>query len=126
MKKKQELFDPENHALAEQILRSSSPSEVKKLGRQVRNFDEEVWIQKRYWTMLEALILKFTFNKDIRAKLLATGDALLVEASPKDKIWGIGLDAERAKQLDPMLWPGQNLLGKALMYTRAALRTAAE
>ena len=57
-------------------------------------------------------------NPDLKERLLSTGDAILAEASPKDRIWGIGLDAKTASGMEPNAWPGMNLLGKALMELR--------
>ncbi|TMW65078.1 hypothetical protein Poli38472_009245 [Pythium oligandrum] len=137
MKKKQELFDPTNQAVAIAILSAKTPPEVKRLGRRVKNYDDKVWAAKRYEVMVEALKLKFTADSDLRVKLLATGNKKLYEASRSDAIWGIGLGIPHVKDLfrrneaffaagdvddaTQSEWYGQNLLGKALMETRAWL-----
>lgn len=117
---KAEVFhDPETKA---KIMAATSPKDIKKLGREVKYFDEKRWGEVREKLVIEGNYAKFTQNPKLKKYLLDTGDALLVEASPYDKIWGIGLDAETAAQMDPKDWPGQNLLGKALMEVRAAIR----
>jgi len=115
--------DPE---IGSQILATSSPKVVKALGRKVRDFEEAVWLANRERIVRQGNVCKFTLAvreedvADLKAKLLATGDKELVEASPLDRIWGVGFgprnaEANRAK------W-GLNLLGKALMEVRAELR----
>lgn len=122
MKKKQEAFDPGNEAVAQIILASRSPVVVKAAGRKVRNFDEKIWGEVRFGVMKQALLLKFAQNPGILRGLLNTGDAILVEASPCDRVWGIGLSSAQAEKRDPTQWPGLNLLGKALMEVRSDLR----
>ncbi len=106
---------------ADDILKVESPAEAKKLGRKVKNFQEEIWLEKRFQIVVEGNLLKFSQNKDIKTYLLQTGDRIIVEASPVDEIWGIGLsrDSEHAEQ--PQHWPGLNLLGFALMEVRDQL-----
>lgn len=118
MKKKQELFDPENLMLGNQILDSRNPTQIKKLGRQVRNFDEGVWNEHKFEIMCEAVFWKFMSHDSLYQILQSTGYATIAEASPRDKVWGIGMSAEKASLVDPSEWKGQNLLGKALMKFR--------
>jgi ribA/ribD-fused uncharacterized protein len=101
-----------------QVLRASNPGAAKALGRQVRGFDEAVWAEKRFEIVVRANEAKFSQNPQLQQFLATTGSRILVEASPVDKIWGIGLaqDDERAK--DPNHWLGLNLLGFALMQVR--------
>lgn len=116
MAEKAALFgDRETRA---QVLRASSPGAAKALGRQVRGFDEAVWTEKRFSIVVRANEAKFSQNPELLQFLKNTGSRVLVEASPVDKIWGIGLaqDDERAK--DPNAWLGLNLLGFALMQVR--------
>ncbi|KAJ7791957.1 hypothetical protein B0H14DRAFT_2933785 [Mycena olivaceomarginata] len=94
---------------------------VKKLGREVRGFDEGVWVQHRERIVTEGTVHKFRQNADLRARLFATGDTLLVEASPFDKIWGIGCSEANAISRAGNSW-GLNLLGKALVEARRVLR----
>jgi ribA/ribD-fused uncharacterized protein len=94
---------------------------VKKLGRKVGGFDEDVWVQHRERIVTEGTVHKFRQNADLRAKLFATGETMLVEASPFDKIWGIGCSEANAISRAGNSW-GLNLLGKALVEARRVLR----
>ncbi|MBZ9712570.1 NADAR family protein [Deinococcus multiflagellatus] len=119
MARKARLFG--DKATLAQILAAATPAECKALGRRVTPYDE-VWARERFAVALDMLRLKFGQNARLRAELLATGGAELVEASPTDRIWGIGFSetqAEGARQA----W-GQNLLGLALMAVRAELQPA--
>ena len=116
MAKKAECFG-DKEAL-EQILSTKDPAQMKALGRQVRGFDAKVWDEIKFGVVLNASYLKFSQNAPLRDFLLSTGSKVLVEASPVDKIWGIGLAASDENAQNPMKWRGQNLLGFALMRTR--------
>lgn len=105
-----------------QILRATTPAECKKLGKQVTPFDPSAWDGVKYEIVKEANRVKFEQNPDLMEKLLATGNSIMAEASPYDKIWGIGIDAKTAARTDPEKWPGQNLLGKILMELREEFR----
>ena len=105
------------------ILKCSQPFDAKKTGRAVRNFSIPVWNEKAYGFVVEGNLMKFGQNPELKKRLLDTGDKILVEASPTDKIWGIGLNAQQA--LRTWKWPGMNLLGFALMDVRDVLRKAA-
>ncbi|KAK7033634.1 hypothetical protein VNI00_012634 [Paramarasmius palmivorus] len=99
---------------------------VKALGRGVKNFDEEKWVANRERIVLEGSLHKFKHNPELKIKLLETGEKRMVEASPRDRIWGIGFGAESAgKMVDEKKW-GLNLLGKALDEARKQLSTAVE
>jgi hypothetical protein len=100
------------------IQRTSNPKEVKELGRQVKNFNEEVWNNVRFDKMVYVNELKFTQNPYYGQTLKNTGNRILVEASPYDKIWGVGLLETDPLILDEKNWTGLNLLGKALMEVR--------
>lgn len=106
------------------ILRASSPADCKSLGKQVQNFQEDVWEAHRYGILKTALGAKFRQNQDLQVRLLETSNALLAEASPYDRIFGIGMTAAQAESLPPDKWNGQNLLGKALMEVRSELSVA--
>lgn len=108
-------------ALAE-ILSETDPAKVKKLGRTVRGFDEARWEEARSELVTRGNVEKFSQDPKLRGFLLNTGDAILVEASPYDTVWGIGLRAEDARAKDPTTWQGLNLLGFALMRARERLR----
>jgi len=104
------------------IMESKDPKEMKALGQKVRNFDQELWNKTRYSIVLNGNYFKFAQNKEMRNFLLATGDKMLVEASPMDTIWGIGLSVNNEKAYNPNLWRGQNLLGCVLMEVRDDLK----
>lgn len=103
------------------ILRANTPNECKKLGRKVKNFDDAAWDKARYGILKTGLLAKFEQNEELKNALLATGNAVLAEASPYDAIFGIKLTAENAMKTPQDKWPGQNLLGKALMEVRDKL-----
>ena len=111
------MFDADNTALLAAILGSRSPAKIKQFGRQVANFDNDVWSENRFNIMKEANILKFSQNDDIREILLGTNDKTLYEAAKNDKIWGIGYSADVAVRT-PVAKYGQNLLGRVLMEIR--------
>jgi ribA/ribD-fused uncharacterized protein len=119
MKKKQELFDPTNEQLAASILSGTCPAGIKKLGRQVRNFDDKLWDQHKYEVMKKGLRLKFSQNEELCSKLVDTAPARLFEASPIDRVWGIGYGPDDLPA-DKSLY-GQNLIGQALEEVRGEL-----
>ena len=94
---------------------------VKALGRKVTPFDEKVWTRERERIVLEGTLHKFRQNEELRKKLLATGEREIVEASPRDKIWGIGMGESKAVSAGRDKW-GLNLLGKALVAARDSLK----
>lgn len=104
------------------VLAAGHPAQAKKAGRLVRGFDEEKWARERFALVTEGSIHKFTAHPDLREFLLNTGDRVLVEASPLDRVWGIGLPADAEAAGDPRRWRGPNLLGFALMEARSRLR----
>ncbi len=106
---------------AEQILQSEKPSVQKQLGRLVQGFDETEWLHHRERIVYEGNYHKFTQNPNLKDYLLETGDKTLVEASPVDTIWGIGMSEENPDAYNPEKWKGLNLLGKALMKVRESL-----
>ncbi|MFD4345936.1 NADAR family protein [Streptomyces coelicoflavus] len=104
------------------VLAAAHPAGAKKAGRLVRGFDEAVWERERFRIVVEGSVHKFASDPALRAFLLHTGDRVLVEASPVDRVWGIGLAADDAAATDPERWRGPNLLGFALMAARERLR----
>jgi ribA/ribD-fused uncharacterized protein len=120
MAQKALLFD--DHDVFERILEESNPANVKKLGREVKNFDVAVWNDHCYMIVVEGNFQKFYQNKDLQLYLLSTHNAILVEASPFDAIWGIGTDAY---EKDVNLWKGKNYLGFAIMEARDKIRLEA-
>lgn len=91
---------------------------LKQLGREVKGFDEEIWNSFKVPIVLTGNYYKFSQLEELRKYLLGTGDSLLVEASPYDKVWGIGMNAEEASVCGIDGWRGTNLLGFALMEVR--------
>ncbi len=120
MWRKATLFD--DQATAAQILTVAHPHAAKLLGQQVTGFDQQVWEQRRYDVVVAGNVEKFGQHPALRAYLLGTGERVLVEASPLDQIWGIGLAADHPDAADPARWRGLNLLGFALMRARTVLR----
>lgn len=113
---KARLFeDPEMLAA---ILDAPGPDEAKRLGRRVRGFDQAAWAAARFDIVVAGNVAKFGQNPALREVLLATGDAVLVEAAPRDRIWGIGMGRNNPNATDPLRWRGSNLLGFALMAAR--------
>lgn len=119
MAEKARLFG--DHEVLGQILAEPDPSKVKALGRAVRGFDGAKWEARRFDAVTEGNVAKFSSTAALKAFLLATGDAVLVEAAPRDQIWGIGLGRDNPLVREPVKWRGRNLLGFALMRARAAL-----
>ena len=119
MAEKARLFqDNENAA---KIMASGTPGEAKKLGREVMNFDNQTWVDLRFDIVVNANLAKFSQHPPLKAFLLGTGERVIVEASPRDRIWGIGLAADVPEAQDPARWEGLNLLGFALMEVRSRL-----
>lgn len=117
----------QDYGTAEEILATAKPGKQKALGRQVAGFDEDIWKQHREQIVEEGNWWKFKGGEEgcvecarMRSKLLATGERELVEASPRDRIWGVGFGKENA-EANRGSW-GLNLLGKALMKVRERLR----
>jgi ribA/ribD-fused uncharacterized protein len=117
---KAKLFGDED--AAKQILASDDPGEVKAMGRAVRDYDDARWEAARFDVVVEGNVAKFSQNERLRGFLLSTRDAVLVEAAPRDTIWGIGLGAENPRAKSPRDWRGRNLLGFALMRARDTIR----
>lgn len=117
---KARLFN-DDEVLAE-ILEAPTPDKAKKLGRRVRNFDESTWKANARRFVTEGNYAKFSQHRQLRDFLLGTGNAILVEASPYDRIWGIGMSATHANSMTPSQWRGTNLLGFALMDVRERIR----
>ncbi|WP_407549667.1 NADAR family protein [Streptomyces sp. Pv4-95] len=97
------------------------PKQAKDAGRAVRGFDEEIWRQHRFALVVEGSVHKFGQDAALREFLLGTNSRVLVEASPLDRVWGIGLAADDERAEDPARWRGLNLLGFALMEARERL-----
>jgi ribA/ribD-fused uncharacterized protein len=107
--------------IAERILETTAPRDHKALGRKVRGFDEKVWRENREAIVYAGSRAKFTQNPELRRLLLETGTTEIVEASPFDRIWGVGLAATNPLIDDPQNWRGKNLLGRILTRLRDEL-----
>jgi len=122
MAEKARLFD-DDETLA-LILDAPDPAAAKQLGREVRRFDEKIWNGARFDIVVRGNRAKFEQHEEMRRFLLATDDQVLVEASPSDRIWGIGMAESNPDARHPEQWRGLNLLGFALMEVRTQLRIA--
>lgn len=120
MAMKARLFD--DRAAEQEIMAAAQPGKIKALGRGVQGFDEATWDRFKYAVVCTGNYYKFVQNESLRHFLLKTGDAVLVEASPYDTVWGIGLEAHHPDVGDPTHWRGKNLLGFALMEVREEIR----
>ncbi|WP_129839218.1 NADAR family protein [Streptomyces sp. RFCAC02] len=107
--------------IAGEVLAAGHPGEAKRLGRRVRGFDEESWERERYGIVVRGNAAKFRQHPPLRAFLTGTRKCVLVEASPVDRVWGIGLAAGDEAAARPSRWRGLNLLGFALMDVRDLL-----
>jgi ribA/ribD-fused uncharacterized protein len=103
------------------VLRAASPGAAKAAGRKVHGFDEDRWSAARYDIVVAGNQAKFGQHPDLGAFLKTTGRKVLVEASPFDRIWGIGMAATNPDAAHPSRWRGLNLLGFALMQVREQL-----
>ena len=119
MASKARLFG--DRAAIDRVLASDDPGAAKAAGRQVRDFDETLWRGRRFDIVVAGNLAKFDQNAEIRDFLLGTRSRVLVEASPHDRIWGIGLSEKSPAATNPFLWKGLNILGFALMEVRDRL-----
>lgn len=119
MAEKARLFN--DHEIRDRILLSQHPGEAKKLGRLVKGFNNELWEENRFEIVIQGNIAKFSQNQTLKSYLLGTHKRILVEASPRDQIWGIGLTGDDPRAANPYQWQGLNLLGFALMEVRQKL-----
>ncbi|MCM1142903.1 MAG: NADAR family protein [Muribaculum sp.] len=120
MAEKAKLFG--DTEILEKILKSSEPQKIKSFGRAVRNFDPTTWDLHKCQIVYQGNLAKFGQNEDLKTILLATNDKILVEASPYDKIWGVGMSVNDIDIVDPNKWKGHNLLGETLMKVRETLK----
>lgn len=113
-------------AAESRIMAAASPGAAKAIGREVQGFAEEVWVEHRFDVAVEGNLAKFSQNARLGEFLRGTAQRVLVEASPVDRIWGVGLEADDPRVSEPRQWPGLNLLGFALMEVRARMSQSAE
>ncbi|UTW56640.1 NADAR family protein [Kordiimonas sp. SCSIO 12610] len=106
----------------DEIIDAENPGKAKALGREVLSFDQAIWNKHKFDVAVRGNYIKFSQNSDLKEFLLNTGKRVLVEASPVDPIWGIGMSVDDPEVENPEKWKGQNLLGFALMEVREMLR----
>lgn len=107
------------------ILKTNDPSRQKAAGRAVHNFDSTKWNEVCRQVVYRANFAKFAQNRDLMEELLVTGNKVIVEASPTDTIWGIGLSEQDPRRFDETQWRGTNWLGEAIMQVRSDIYTLA-
>ncbi|WPO82787.1 NADAR family protein [Chryseobacterium sp. JJR-5R] len=117
---KAELFD--DHETLREIIHAETPGQAESLGRKVRNFDPQVWDRHKYEIVKQGNLLKFSQHQPLKTFLLSTENKILVEASPYDTVWGIGMPETDPKAENPLHWQGENLLGFVLMEVRDELK----
>ena len=120
MAEKARLFGDEEYRRL--IFQADDPKICKQLGRKVRGFQAETWNAHNVDIVTQGNIAKFSQNPEMKAFLLGTGNAILVEASPRDRIWGIGMGKSNPNVQNPAAWRGRNLLGFSLMEVRDQLK----
>ncbi len=103
------------------IMQAKQPKEMKAYGRAVQNFDKEKWDKNCYEIVKRGNMAKFSQNEELWEFLKNTKDRILVEASPRDRIWGIGMGKANPDAENPMKWKGKNLLGFAITEVRDIL-----
>jgi ribA/ribD-fused uncharacterized protein len=120
MAQKARLF--KSNDIFDKIIKCITPGEAKKLGREIPDFDNAVWDNKKYDIVLKGNLLKFSQNEKLCEYLINTKERIIAEASPVDNIWGIGLSHDDININNPYCWNGENLLGFALMEVRDILK----
>ncbi|RED62963.1 MULTISPECIES: NADAR family protein [Cohnella] len=103
------------------IMQAKHPKEMKAFGRSVGNFDKDVWESRCYEIVKRGCLAKFSQNPQLWDFLKSTRNRILVEASPPDRIWGIGMGQSNPNADNPLQWRGRNLLGFALTEARDEL-----
>jgi ribA/ribD-fused uncharacterized protein len=110
-----------DYATAQEVMEAEDPSHQKALGREVVGFDKKTWDSVCLSIVYRGNLAKFSQNEELKNQLLSTGDKIIVEASPHDPVWGIGMSESKGVE-DPSNWRGLNLLGQAIMLVRNELR----
>ena len=108
--------------IEQKIMEARLPGNQKGLGRKVQNFDADAWMAVCREKVLPGIIAKFKSHPSLKKLLLQTGDKIIAEASPVDKIWGIGLAPDDTKAQDQANWDGLNILGELTMEARRQLK----
>ena len=121
MAEKARLFDDAD--VLARILEAPQPGAAKRLGREVSGYDDAAWSAARFEAVVRGTVAKFEQHEPLRTFLIGTKRRVLVEASPVDRVWGIGLAADDDRASHPSAWRGENLLGFALMEVRERIST---
>jgi ribA/ribD-fused uncharacterized protein len=108
---------------AAEIMLEKNPANHQALGRKIQGFNQDLWNANKYQIVRDGNMARFTQSAKCRELLLATGDKILVEASPYDKVWGVGLADSDTDILDETKWKGENLLGKVLTEVREIIKS---
>lgn len=119
MSEKAKVFN--DKGIYKEIMHTSNPTKIKTLGRKVKNFNNDIWLQHRDDILYNAIYAKFMQSSNLKKLLLNTKNKTLVEASPTDKIYGVGLRETDDRILNENNWQGTNLLGKTLMRVRLVI-----
>jgi len=106
----------------DQIMKEKDPSKQKAIGRKVKNFDKDEWEKIARDVVYKANYAKFTQYSHLYDILIQTADRIIVEASPYDCIWGIGMGSGDKRVCDPDEWKGTNWLGEEIMKVREDLK----
>ena len=120
---KASLFEDED--IRSKIMSTSAHEVIKKLGREVKNFDEKKWTEVKFDLAVKGNLAKFEQNLSLKEYLLSTADRILVETHPYDSIWGVGLPEGHMDIRQPENWPGTNLMGFSLMVVRDCIKAKA-
>ena len=120
MAQKAVLFSDEK--VRQEIMEADHPKQYKALGRKISGFKQDIWDKNCCDIVIKGNLAKFSQNESMKSFLLNTKDRVLVEASPYDRIWGIGMSKDDKDIENPLLWKGTNFLGFCLMEVRDRLR----
>ncbi len=124
MAQKAVLFGDEK--IRAEIMAAGHPKQFKDLGRKISHFNQKVWDENCCKIVIRGNVAKFSQNPELREFLLGSNMRVLVEASPMDKIWGIGMGEDDRRCENPTLWNGTNFLGFCLMEARDIIREGRE
>lgn len=111
-----------DNIILQKIMQSNDQKEVKQLGREVKNYVDDIWVKERIKVVYDGNMAKFSQNEGLKNYILHTNDKILVEASPYDNIWGVKLGKDNRLINNPNNWLGENYLGFTLMYVRDKLK----
>lgn len=127
MAMKAKLFG--DHATLEKIMNARGPwntqgefnaypRDQKEFGRRVENFEFAKWDAVNMDIVFRANAARYQNDEQFWEMLRHTGDRLIVEASPYDTVWGIGLDVDHPDAFNKVAWRGENRLGRVLTSVR--------